>query len=373
MSKGRPRKPHPSRRMNRHRSSPGIQGGSPHLSYRLTGKAHGATEGDHKMANRRRMGAMYAALLLAAAGMLAAAGGCERSSAPRKKARAPVDPLARYRGKALVLLMGMPGCPGTANATGFLGDYAREKPEDVSIVRLDVAPPGGSLAEPEGGDAGFVHELDRGRKVADWLEFFYYPTLYILDKEGEVRFRGGCEPDRVKEMVAEILAERPGAARRVYTPRMPKVGTPAAAFAGKGLDGKAVSLGTLRGKAATLLFFGSTTCPYSTRAVPSLPALAAEFGKKGAEIVIVNIGKTEKATRSFYSEKAPGITVIADEGSEIGDAKYSVRTVPFFYVLDKDAKVAARRPFTLHAARASLAKAMGLRVPGARSPARGAG
>lgn len=321
------------------------------------------------MATRRRAGAAGAGLLLAAAGMLLGAAGCERKAGPR----APVDPLAGYRGKTLVLLMGMPGCPGTAKAAGFLAEYSREKPEGVAVVRLDVAPPGDSVAEPRGGDAGFVHEVDRGRKVADRLEFFFYPTLYILDKDGKVRFRGGCEPDRVREMVAEIAAERPGAPTRVYTPPLPAVGTAAAAFAGKDLDGKDVSLEALRGKAATLLFFGSTTCPYSKDAVSSLPALAAEFGGKGAAVAVVNIGESPKAIRPFYASKAPRITVVADETSDIGEKKYGVRTVPFFYVLDKAGKIAARRPFTPDAARLALAKALGLKLRPRTRRSRGAG
>lgn len=321
------------------------------------------------MVDRRRAGAPGTVLLLAGAGVFLAAGGCGRKAG----SRAPVDPLAGYRGKTLVLLMGMPGCAGTVKASGFLAEYSREKPEGVAVVRLDVAPPGDSLAEPKGGDAGFAHKLDRDRTVADRLEFFFYPTLYILDKDGKVRFRGGCEPDRVKEMVAEIAAERPGAPKRVYTPPLPAVGTAAAAFAGKDLGGKDVRLDMLRGKAATLLFFGSTACPYSKDAVSSLPALAAEFKGKGAAVAVVNIGQAPKAIRPFYARQAPRITVVADETSDIGEKKYGVRTVPFFYVLDKAGKIAARRPFTPGAARVALAKTLGLKLRPRTHRSRGAG
>jgi peroxiredoxin len=273
-----------------------------------------------------------------------------------------VDPLAGYRGTILVLLMGMPECPGTAKASVFLSEYAREKPEGVAFLRFDVAPPGGSVAEPKGGDSGLVHKVDRDRKVADWLEFFFYPTLYIIDKDGEVRFRGGCEPVRVWEMVAEIAAERPGAPKRVYTPPMPEVGSAAAAFAGKDLDSKDVNLDALRGKAATLLFFGSTTCPYSKDAAGSLPALVAEFKGKGAGVAVVNIGEPPEAIRGFYAKKAPRITVLADETGDIGEKKYGVRSVPFFYVLDEAGKIAARRPFTPDSARMALGKTLGLKL-----------
>jgi peroxiredoxin len=273
--------------------------------------------------------------------------------------------ISRHRGRVLILLLGMPGCPGTAKAAEFLGRYARTKPEGVALLHLDVPPPGRLLPAPEAGSDEFPHELDAGRKVADRLEFFYYPTLYVLDGEGRERYQGGCEPGRLEEMVAAILAEKPGDEKHVFTRPLPKVGSVAPDFSGEDLGGKAVTLAHLRGKKATLLFFGSPDCPFSADATSALPPLAKKFGPKGAAVAVVDVGGTADGVRDFYTESAPGITVVADPERKISDGGYAVRGVPFFYVLDAGGKIAARRPFTGAAATAELAGALGL------GPARG--
>jgi thiol-disulfide isomerase/thioredoxin len=278
------------------------------------------------------------------------------------------DVIARRRGKVLVLLLGMPGCPGTGRAAEFLAGYADTKPGGVALLHLDVPAPGDSLPVPEGGSDEFPHELDAGRRAAEWLEFFYYPTLYVLDAEGVERFQGGLEPGRFEEMVAAVLAEKPGDEKHVFTPPLPKVGSAAPEFSGSDLEGKPVTLAGLRGKKATLLFFGSPGCPFSAEATSALPPLAKEYGPKGAAVAVVDVGGSADEVRDFYTESAPGITVVADPERKISGGGYAVRGVPFFYVLDAGGKIAARKPFTAEAAAAELASALGIVPAGGRVP-----
>ncbi|MHC4248161.1 MAG: TlpA family protein disulfide reductase [Planctomycetota bacterium] len=288
-------------------------------------------------------------------------------------AEAVPEVISRHRGQVLVLLLGMPGCPGTGRAAEFLGRYARTKPEGVALLHLDVPPPGRLLPAPEAGSDEFPHELDAGREVADRLEFFYYPTLYILDKEGHERFQGGCEPGRLEEMVAAVLAEKPGDEKHVFTRPLPKVGSPAPDFSGTDLDGKAVKLADILGKKATFLYFGSPDCPFSARATAVLPALSERLGPMGVAVAVVNVGGSADEVRDFYAENAPGITVVSDPDRAISDGKYAVRTVPFFYVLDAKGRIAMREPFTEAAATAELAAALGLSPRKPRAPRSGAG
>ena len=308
--------------------------------------------------------------------------GCVLSCSTREKpasrpgapqADAVPEVVSRHRGQVLVLLLGMPGCPGTEKATPYLAEYARAMPDGVAVVRLDVPPPGEKLEGLEGGDQGFPREIDAERRVADRLEFFYYPTLYIFDAEGEERFQGGCEPGRLEEMVAAILAEKPGDEKRVFTPPLPEVGSAAPDFSGVDLGGNAVTLAGLRGKKATLLFFGSPDCPYSARATSDLPALAEMFGPMGVALAVVNVGDATDRARALYSKSAAGIAVVSDPKREISEGGYGVRTAPFLYVLDATGKIAARRPFTLAAAMAELSGVLGLAACEATAPSSGAG
>lgn len=284
----------------------------------------------------------------------------------------PSTLLASHRGQVLVLLAGMEGCPGTRAATRFLKTYAADKDPNVSIVRLDVPPPGGKLSPADASLLPFDYVMDRERIVANELGFFYYPTLYILDREGEVRFAGECDEDRFPGMVSEILAEKPGDPKHVYTPPLAAVGAPAPAFSSTTLDGNTVTLDELRGEKATALIFSRTGCPFSLEAVPSMRELQESFRDKQVAVLIVNDDEVLNTIRPIYQEHAPGITVIVDETGEIAES-YGASAVPFVFVLDGEGNVASRMPYTHDAAANALNVVLGLAPATKTTPKTGAG
>ena len=166
-----------------------------------------------------------------------------------------------------------------------------------------------------------------------------------------------------------VLAEKPGDEKHVFTPPLPEIGSAAPDFSGADLEGEAVTLAGLRGKKATLLFFGSPDCPFSAEATSDLPPLAKKFAPRGAAVAVVDVGGSADDVRDFYMENAPGVTIIADPERKISGGGYTVRGVPFFYVLDAGGKIAARRPFTAAAAAtAELSSALGLTPRGGIVP-----
>jgi peroxiredoxin/thiol-disulfide isomerase/thioredoxin len=282
------------------------------------------------------------------------------------------DVLAGYKGKVLVLLLGMPDCPGTRAATEFLNGYVKEKPEGVEILRLDVATPEGKLSDPEPGIA-IPRQVDTGRRVAQKLEFFYYPTLYLIDRDGVVRFAAGCDPEKVTGMVKELVAEKPGAEKKMFTPPLLPVGKPMPAFAGKTLTGEEKKLADLKGTRAMLLLFGATSCPFSNQALEALPPILKDYGPKGVALAVVTRSPVTEETKKLHDQKAPGVTVLADPEDKIGMELCHVPAVPFFFVLDAAGNVSARQPFTDAGARAALDVALGLKPPQPASATSGAG
>lgn len=282
------------------------------------------------------------------------------------------DVLAGYKGKVLVLLLGMPDCPGTRAATEFLNGYVKEKPEGVEVLRLDVATPEGKLSGPEPGIA-IPRQVDTSRQVAQKLEFFYYPTLYLIDRDGVVRFSGGCDPEKVKAMVKELAAEKPGAEKKMFTPPLLPVGKPMPAFTARTLAGEEKKLDDLKGKKATLLLFGATSCPFSNQALEALPQILKDYGEKGVALAVVTRSPATEETKKLHDQKAPGITVLADPEDKIGMGLCHVPAVPFFFVLDAAGNVSARQPFTDAGARAALDVALGLKPPQAAPATSGAG
>jgi hypothetical protein len=89
--------------------------------------------------------------------------------------------LAPYQGQVLLLVMGRDDCPGTANATKVLDAYAPRRADAVAILRLDVPLPGEKLQVAKKWDHPYPRDVDAKRKMADALDFFFYPTLYVFD------------------------------------------------------------------------------------------------------------------------------------------------------------------------------------------------
>jgi peroxiredoxin len=306
----------------------------------------------------RRTNAAVVAMLLAAC----LGAGCRSSAEPPAADEAPgklSDFLAPYRGKVLVVLMGREGCPGTAKATATLDAYASASPADVVIVRLDVPLPKEDLNVAGEWKHPYPRRVDKGRRLADELEFFYYPTLYVYDRDGALRFTGGCDGARLDAMVREVLAEAPGAPKNNYTLPMPAAGEQAPAFAAANLAGERVTLDALRGQQATILFFARTSCPFTVEALPSVRSLAAEYAKAGVAVAVINSGETPDAIRPVYEKHAAGVPVVVDADGRVSQA-YGVDMVPFFFLLDKDGKIVKRRSFTAAAASGALGELLGL-------------
>ena len=297
------------------------------------------------------------------------------SSAGITKIDPTPDVIAENKGKVMVILMGMEGCPGTEGATPFITEYCKSKPDGVAVYRIDVPPPGKVLQKAANLDSNLNYVIDNDRSLAGKLEFFFYPTTFILDRDGSVRFAGACEPEQIKKMVGEISAEKPDSEKKMYTPPLLKIGEPVKAdlkFADSA--GKEIALKDVCGDSGAILFFSTTNCPFSVKALADLEKIKTDFKDKKFNYAIVSFGETAETIKNTYAEKSPGSMVLIDKDKEISDKVFGVSAVPFFYVLDKDMKVVDRRPFQYETAKAAIAKTLGVSCgPGGKAPSSGAG
>lgn len=265
--------------------------------------------------------------------------------------------LQPFKGKTLVLLLGREGCPGTIQATEDLSVW-KDKPANLAIVRLDVPLPNEKLVLREAWDRPFPRQIDDGRQIASQLEFFFYPTLYLFDPDGDLRFTGGCDTAKLAAMAKEMAADLPGQPKKNFSLPMPAIGTAAPAIGGVDLAGTPVELKTLAGKAGTLLVFAKTSCPFSVGALPAVKTLADHYRQDNIAVVVINSGEELEKIRPVYEKATPGVTVVYDRNGEISKA-YGVETAPFCFLLDKEAKVVARRPFVPATANRDLAAQTG--------------
>jgi len=247
-------------------------------------------------------------------------------------------------GQILVMLFGRNECPGTRKATTILDDYAATKPPGVTILRVDVPLPGEKLATLPEWSHRFDRIADKERSIADQLSFFYYPTLYIFDKDGVLRFQGGCDVHEFPAIVKNILSEKKGDKKKVYSRIMPEIGAPAPTLAAKEINGTSVDLKSISGSKGVLLFFARASCPFSMKELVNLDELAGPLNDNGIStaLIIQDEGKDSLSRFEKYKSK---MTLIPDTGNYVFN-KYAVSVTPYFYLVDTCGTIFAHRSFT---------------------------
>lgn len=313
-------------------------------------------------------------ILAAALFMGCAITGCspeQRSEEQRSKAIMQSF-LTPYQGKVLLLLMGREGCPGTAKATEFLHTYAATKPEAVAILRLDVPLAGEVLELSEEWSHPYTRNVDTGRKIADSLDFFFYPTFFVFDPDGEMRYSGGCDASKLDPMVKEILAEKAGQPKKSYNLPMPKAGEPAPTFSGTDLKGQSVTLTTLKGQKATLLVFAQTSCSYTIDALPAIQSVANAFRTHDVALVVINTAEDLETIQPIYAKSFSNIPVVWDKDGEISQ-QYGVDVTPFYFLLDQNAKVVKRGSFKAQSVAGALNTLLNRSVAAPRPASKEAG
>ncbi|MBI5778519.1 MAG: TlpA family protein disulfide reductase [Planctomycetes bacterium] len=282
------------------------------------------------------------------------------------------DILTQHRGQVLVLLLGRDGCPGTAAATKVLDEYVATPSKEIDVIRLDVPLPAEELKLSGKWSHRFHRLLDQDRRVADELEFFYYPTLYVFDREGEKRFAGGCDKDKIGLMVKEILAEQPGEKKKIYTLPQPAIGQDAPVFFARLLTGESVNLEWLTGPKGLLIFFSRTSCPFSMEQLPLAKTLVGQIAGNGVKVVIVNQEESADKITPIYQKHCAELPIIWDKDGAICQA-FGVDAVPFFFLLNQDGKIVQRRSFTYDAALNAVEVMLGISAEKSRLKTKSAG
>ena len=113
-------------------------------------------------------------------------------------------------------------------------------------------------------------------------------------------------------------------------------------FSLKDLDGKPVSLASLKGK-IVLLEFWATWCPPCRSSIPGTEKLYETYHARGFEVLGISLDSDDwdsvKAFRTEYK-----ITYRVLEGSDEVAEQFGVRSIPMFILLDRDGQQ-VREPY----------------------------
>ena len=125
-----------------------------------------------------------------------------------------------------------------------------------------------------------------------------------------------------------------------------QIGMPAPDFAAKTLDGREITMKSLRGK-VVLLDFWATWCSPCLAEIPHLKAAHEKFRDKPFVIVGVSLDDVKEILESTIGQRSiPGIQTWDDRGRENPVAeKYNVHDLPQWFLIDAEGNIRARNPF----------------------------
>jgi peroxiredoxin len=119
-----------------------------------------------------------------------------------------------------------------------------------------------------------------------------------------------------------------------------KIGAPAPNFTLQDLEGRSISLQSLRGKVVILTFW-ATWCPACRTELPSLDALNRRLARRGAVVLGINGGEPIARVKSFMAKGNLDFPVVMDESGDIHDL-YQVRQYPTTFVIDRQGRLVDR-------------------------------
>lgn len=115
-----------------------------------------------------------------------------------------------------------------------------------------------------------------------------------------------------------------------------KIKTKAHNFTLRDVNGKEVSLASLKGK-TVLLNFWATWCPYCVREMPALQNLHRKYGKKGLVILTINVEDTQTA-KEFLRAKGFTFKAVVDAENIVSDL-YGVEVLPTTFIINRDGDI----------------------------------
>jgi peroxiredoxin len=151
------------------------------------------------------------------------------------------------------------------------------------------------------------------------VRFFFIGSLFLLIAMGPNPSTGGG-----RNTVSPLEAEK-------------SVNSKAPDFTLKDMNGRNVSLSSLKGK-VVLINFWATWCPPCKAEMPSMNKLYSELKDRGFEIVAVSTDNSLSSVKDFLSRNRLDFPVLFDE-TKTAARQYHVFSMPTTFLIDRNGMI----------------------------------
>ena len=112
------------------------------------------------------------------------------------------------------------------------------------------------------------------------------------------------------------------------------LGNPAKPFIVTSLDGKTISLDSLKGK-VVILNFWATWCPPCQAEIPEFVQFYRDFEKKGVVIIGLGVSDNDAALQKFSKTNRINYPVANDKGGRVSSLYGGIRSIPTTFIIDR--------------------------------------
>jgi len=111
------------------------------------------------------------------------------------------------------------------------------------------------------------------------------------------------------------------------------IGKPAPDFTVTSLDGKTISLDSLKGK-VIILNFWATWCPPCRAEIPEFVQFYRDFKKKGVVIIGLGVNDSDASLQKFSKKNQINYPVANDKRNRVSSLYGRIRSIPTTFVID---------------------------------------
>ena len=290
--------------------------------------------------------------------LLAGCGSGESAQAPTPDKLAQIAFLKEYKllGRAVLIEFGAIDCELSGQGLDeMIRLYRNGAIPGLAYFRVELSERTQTAEDYYAGKSpGFGVHYDPDTSLARAFRATVYPRFVMVGKFGHVRYRGKLPSEHLGDWASLLAAETDDPGPDVLLMGVVKLDAPKLLAATRlpELKGEVKPLADYMGRAAMMVMFVDTTCPFSAKAIKDVPKVAATLARHKVASVLVNLDDAAEDVKGFYGKRRVGTPVLYDTTTGT-KYRWNLDAVPTVVFIGSGGQIAYNGP----AVWADLAKA----------------